>query len=100
MRPREISVSVRKGAIIGWAAVLGLLCRSAHAADVENVIFPADGGVVDAAFRATVGEFNFTGKPHPIIIQETQAGTPKELLRERALRRGGASTLPLFVAQP
>ncbi len=93
-------VSVRMGAIIGWAAILGPRCRSAQAAEGENVIFPTDAGVADATFSATVGEFNFSGKPYPIIIQETQAGTPKELLREQALCRGGASTLPLFVGRP
>jgi hypothetical protein len=56
--------------------------------------------VRDAAFSATVGEWNFSGKPYPIVVQETRAGIEKAWLHEQALRRGGASALPLFVARP
>lgn len=56
--------------------------------------------VQDAAFSATVGEWNFSGKPYPIVVRETRAGIEKAWLHEQALRRGGASMLPLFVARP
>lgn len=56
--------------------------------------------VRDAAFSATIGESSFSGRPYPIVVQETQRGVQRELLRDQALRRGVASTLPLFVARP
>jgi len=87
----------------------GTICQTLHGGRTEIV-----GGLIysnqsipegqpmftveDAAFSATVGESNFSGKPYPVIAQETQAGVEKALPREKALRRGGASMLPLFVA--
>jgi hypothetical protein len=56
--------------------------------------------VRDAMFSATVGESNFRGRPYPVLVRETQHGVQKELLKEQAPRRGGASILPLFVAGP
>lgn len=56
--------------------------------------------VRDAAFSATVGESSFSGKPYPILVQQKRDGVQKDLLRDQALRRGGASALPLFVARP
>ncbi len=56
--------------------------------------------VEDAAFSATVGESNFSGKPYPFVVRQVQAGTERQFLREQAIRRGQASTLALFVAQP
>ncbi len=89
----------------------GTICQTLHGARTEIV-----GGFIysnqsvpegqpmftveDAALSATVGESNFSGKPYRIIVRETQDGTQRELLCERALRRGGASVLPLFVARP
>ncbi len=89
----------------------GTICQTLNGGQTEivggfiysNQSIPADQPmfiVQDSAFSVTVGESNFSGKPYPIIIQETRAGTQRELLHEQALRRGGASALPLFVARP
>jgi hypothetical protein len=56
--------------------------------------------VEDSMFSATVGESNFRGKPYMILVQETQEGTQRQLSYNQALRRGGASSLPLFVGGP